>query len=169
MRLGVGLMSTRNCAWPYSHARPKSGPGWRGLPHGLATVYEARGFHSNYLKSGHHAHAAHATASGLRLGGLGNHALSRQHQAGNRRCVLQCGAGHFGGVQNTHFNHVAVGLVGCVFVVATFKGVAYTHQKVILNIMTSKQVIKNWNLKAGFCVVSKARTITSNTQQKLVW
>ena len=33
---------------------------------------------------------------------------------------MQCGAGHFGWVQNAHFNHVAVGFVGCVVAVVAF-------------------------------------------------
>src|SRR3569832_34265 len=63
----------------------------------------------------HAAHAAHAAHVGAahRHGRLvfrqvGAHAVGGQHQAGDRRGVLQRGAGDLGGVEHAHRHHVAV-------------------------------------------------------------
>ena len=49
---------------------------------------------------------------GFVLRRFGDHGFGGQHQRRDRRGVLQRGAGHLGRVQDAHFDHVAVGVVG---------------------------------------------------------
>src|SRR5690554_219525 len=51
---------------------------------------------------------------------LGDHALSGDHQASDRSCRLQCSTGNFGRIQDTHLQHVTVGVVRSVVAVAVF-------------------------------------------------
>src|SRR5476649_408841 len=68
----------------------------------------------------HTTHAAHTAACCFVVSGFGHHAVGGQHQAGDRRCVLQCRTGDLGWIQHAHFDHVAVGAVGGVIAVVAF-------------------------------------------------
>src|SRR5471032_917491 len=76
----------------------------------------------------HTAHAAHTTHAAAHatgcfvVSGFGHHAVGGQHQAGDRRCVLQCRTGDLGWIHHAHFDHVAVGAVGGVVAVVAFAG-----------------------------------------------
>src|SRR5471032_3132356 len=68
----------------------------------------------------HTTHAAHTSACCFVVSGFAHHAVGGQHQAGDRRCVLQCRTGDLGWIQHAHFDHVAVGAVGGVIAVVAF-------------------------------------------------
>src|SRR5471032_6451 len=70
----------------------------------------------------HTTHAAHTAAGCFVVSGFGHHAVGGQHQAGDRRCVLQCRTCDLGWIQHAHFDHVAVGAVGGVIAVVAFAG-----------------------------------------------
>ncbi len=91
---------------------------------------ETRGFLQTESPAGLHPHAAHSThathtahvrhaAGRLVFSQFSNHALGGQHQAGDGRGVLQCGAGHLGRIEHAHFDHVAVLAGGRVVTVVT--------------------------------------------------
>src|SRR5574344_997199 len=76
---------------------------------------ERRGLHAHAAHATHTAHATHVgSTSSFSLRSFSNHALGGQQQRSHGSGVLQCSAGHLGGVQDTHFQHVAVGVVGSV-------------------------------------------------------
>src|SRR3954451_12480592 len=75
------------------------------------------------VHAAHAAHATHATHSAaghsaagasLVLGSFRNHGFGGEHQRCHGSCVLQGRARHLGRVQDTHFDHVAIGVVGSV-------------------------------------------------------
>jgi hypothetical protein len=81
-------------------------------------AHAAHAAHTTHVAA---AHAAHAAGRFI-LRRLGDHALGRQHQGCDGSCVLQRGAGHLGRVQDTHFDHVAIGVVGGVEAVVALAG-----------------------------------------------
>src|SRR5574343_1308311 len=70
--------------------------------------------HAHAAHATHAAHVGHAAGRCVVLRSFCHHALGGQHQCRHRSGVLQCSASHLGGVQNTHFDHVAIGVVGSV-------------------------------------------------------
>ena len=57
--------------------------------------------------STHAAHVGHAAAAFF-LGDVGDHGFGGEHEAGDRGCVLESGAGDLGGVDNTRLDEVLV-------------------------------------------------------------
>ena len=66
-----------------------------------------------HVHTAHAAHAAHSTAghaavAWLVLNQLGNHRIGRQHQTGDRRCVLQRHTRDLGRIENTHCDQITI-------------------------------------------------------------
>jgi len=52
--------------------------------------------------------------------GLSNHGIGCEHQTGYRSSVLKCCTRYLGGINNAHFEHVAIASVGSVVAIVTF-------------------------------------------------
>src|SRR5690606_9971871 len=83
----------------------------------LAAAPEGAAGGSDGLETAHATHAAHTTHGGHRGSGLvfndfGHSGFGREEQAGHGGSVLQCSAGHLGGIQHALLNQIAV-LASC--------------------------------------------------------
>ena len=81
------------------------------------------------LETAHTTHAAHITTAAHRhrrfvFRQLGHHAIGRQHQARDRRCILQRNACDFGRIKHAHRHHVTVFAVARVVAKVAF---AFQH------------------------------------------